>query len=37
MPSRTTSAAPPEVAPAITRTEAPPDLMNELIAGFGPM
>jgi hypothetical protein len=37
MPSRTTSAAPPIVAPATMRAETPPDWMKVLIDGFGPM
>ena len=37
MPSRTTSAAPPVAAPAMMRADSPPDWMNVLIDGFGPM
>jgi len=37
MPSRTTRAAPPVAAPATMCADSPPDWMNVLIDGFGPM
>ena len=37
MPSRTTSCAPPEVAPETMRTASPFDCANALMAGLGPM
>jgi hypothetical protein len=37
MPGRTTSCAPPSVAPATSRTASPSDCANALMAGPDPM